>query len=57
MLLTKVQLLSLFISLSEHAQKSGTFLERAHISGNLPKQNGGRRLEEKAFPSKLQGSK
>ena len=40
-----------------HAQKSGTFLERAHISGNLPKQNGGRRLEEKAFPSKLQGSK
>ena len=32
-------------------------LEPANISGNLPKKNGGRRLKEKAFDSKLQGSK
>ena len=32
-------------------------LEPANISGNLPKKNGGRRLKEKVFDSKLQGSK
>ena len=59
---TYTQLTKLILSLTNSPHFSTLpeiwdILEPANISGNLPKKNGGRRLKEKAFDSKLQGSK